>query len=271
MKRYFPLIIAFFFIASCSSYNKIKLTPTGFYKNKDVPKNIKNYRVFVHDGDGKVYTADSPTINGDTLSATFIKTESTSSTDQLVEDNKKEGRDEIHMYTSKTLNDEELTNTHIASDQLTEVEMYAKEEDRVFRLIGIIIGMVVIGVLLILGIFVLVAKSAEETEGSSDGSDSGGGSGSNSDSGNSSGSDTASGCYVATMVYGSYDADEVMVLRKFRDQFLQKYVWGRKFISWYYAKSPGFVERNKHNKQIHKPIKWLLNLFVLSLRLMKKW
>lgn len=49
---------------------------------------------------------------------------------------------------------------------------------------------------------------------------------------------SSGGCYVATAVYGSYDAPEVLVLRKFRDERLRQTLLGRVFIDVYYAVSP---------------------------------
>ena len=49
------------------------------------------------------------------------------------------------------------------------------------------------------------------------------------------------GCYIATCVYGSYDAPEVLVLRDFRDNELSKNIFGRLFIKVYYAISPILV------------------------------
>ncbi len=46
------------------------------------------------------------------------------------------------------------------------------------------------------------------------------------------------GCYVATCVYGSYDCPEVWALRRYRDGYLQKSVWGRAFVRAYYAVGP---------------------------------
>lgn len=46
------------------------------------------------------------------------------------------------------------------------------------------------------------------------------------------------GCYIATAVYGSYDAPEVMVLRRFRDEKLAASVGGRMVIRSYYRISP---------------------------------
>ncbi|MEI8199670.1 MAG: CFI-box-CTERM domain-containing protein [Eubacteriales bacterium] len=45
-------------------------------------------------------------------------------------------------------------------------------------------------------------------------------------------------CYIATAVYGSYDAPEVLVLRRFRDEVLSKSLPGRAFIRTYYKVSP---------------------------------
>ena len=50
--------------------------------------------------------------------------------------------------------------------------------------------------------------------------------------------ETTSNCYIATACYGDYDADEVMVLRAFRDNILKKYFLGKAFIRVYYTLSP---------------------------------
>jgi hypothetical protein len=51
----------------------------------------------------------------------------------------------------------------------------------------------------------------------------------------------AGGCYIATAIYGSYDAPEVLVLRHFRDQQLSRSRAGRALIRGYYAVSPGLA------------------------------
>ncbi|MBQ8860427.1 MAG: ankyrin repeat domain-containing protein [Ruminococcus sp.] len=51
-----------------------------------------------------------------------------------------------------------------------------------------------------------------------------------------------SGCYVATVVYGSYDCAEVWTLRRFRDDTLASTWYGRAFIKTYYAISPTLVK-----------------------------
>jgi hypothetical protein len=46
------------------------------------------------------------------------------------------------------------------------------------------------------------------------------------------------GCFVATAVYGSYDAPSAIVLRKFRDAYLQNNRIGRWFVKAYNCYSP---------------------------------
>lgn len=49
------------------------------------------------------------------------------------------------------------------------------------------------------------------------------------------------GCYIATAVYGSYDAPQVMSLRRFRDERLAASAMGRAFVLAYYAVSPSLA------------------------------
>ena len=70
------------------------------------------------------------------------------------------------------------------------------------------------------------------------------------------------GCYIATMVYGDYDHPQVMVLRYYRDTYLAKRDWGKRFIRFYYKHSPGWVERLKNHKRINQAIKLILDSFV---------
>lgn len=76
---------------------------------------------------------------------------------------------------------------------------------------------------------------------------------------------TQEGCYIATAVYGSYDAPEVRVLRKFRDSKLLPYLPGRIFVKIYYAISPTIIKYFGNNilfvslcrKSLNKLIKFL--------------
>ncbi len=73
------------------------------------------------------------------------------------------------------------------------------------------------------------------------------------------------GCYIATAVYGSYDAPQVMTLRRFRDETLRKTVLGRWFIRVYYRLSPPIAERLKNAKHINTFVRSILNKWVEKL------
>jgi len=74
------------------------------------------------------------------------------------------------------------------------------------------------------------------------------------------------GCYIATMVYGSYDAPEVLILRRFRDEVLAKSVSGRLFIQVYYAVSPILVKIFKHSVRINRLIKSVLDKIIVHIK-----
>lgn len=50
-------------------------------------------------------------------------------------------------------------------------------------------------------------------------------------------------CFVATAVYGSPEAPQVMALRRYRDAVLLRHRAGRTFVRLYYAASPGLARR----------------------------
>ena len=73
---------------------------------------------------------------------------------------------------------------------------------------------------------------------------------------------SSDGCYIATMVYGDYDHPQVMVLRDFRDSYLQERNWGKRFIKFYYKHSPNWVAKLKKHKFANRTIKAVLDIFV---------
>lgn len=73
------------------------------------------------------------------------------------------------------------------------------------------------------------------------------------------------GCYIATCVYGSYNAPEVWALRRYRDQCLAKNIFGRLFIKIYYAISPTIVKIFKNNQLFHRFNKKILDAKVKKL------
>ena len=76
----------------------------------------------------------------------------------------------------------------------------------------------------------------------------------------------SSGCYIATMAYGSYEHPQVLILREYRDHKLSRSTLGRAFIKSYYAASPYFVVALKNHHRINKLIRFILNVFIRSLK-----
>lgn len=74
------------------------------------------------------------------------------------------------------------------------------------------------------------------------------------------------GCYIATMVYEDYESTEVKILRKYRDNVLEKSIIGSVFIKTYYSFSPIFVRLFKNNKTINRICKFLLDKVVKELK-----
>ena len=78
--------------------------------------------------------------------------------------------------------------------------------------------------------------------------------------------DSGGGCYIATAVYGSYDAPEVLVLRRFRDEYLAKSVFGRSLIRTYYRISPRLADHLRTHPMVNRPVRVVLDRFVARVR-----
>ena len=71
-------------------------------------------------------------------------------------------------------------------------------------------------------------------------------------------------CYIATAVYGSYDAPEVLVLRRFRDDVLSESWLGRAFIRTYYKVSPPIARRLENASRVNRLVRRILDRLVKS-------
>jgi len=78
-------------------------------------------------------------------------------------------------------------------------------------------------------------------------------------------STSSSGCFIATAVYGSEYANEVMILKDFRDNWLQKTRWGRTFIKVYYFVSPPIANQLTRNVTLKQIAKRIIAVPVLKL------
>ena len=74
------------------------------------------------------------------------------------------------------------------------------------------------------------------------------------------------GCYIATLVYGDAEAEQVQQLRAFRDQQLMHSATGRWLVHQYYRWSPGLVEKLAPYPRLQSIVRFLLDLLVDWLR-----
>lgn len=72
----------------------------------------------------------------------------------------------------------------------------------------------------------------------------------------------SSGCYIATMAYGSYDHPQVIFLRNFRDTKLDASWFGRLFIKTYYKISPKMVKIFRNSEFIKRASRSILDLLI---------
>ncbi len=77
-------------------------------------------------------------------------------------------------------------------------------------------------------------------------------------------------CYIATAVYGSYDAPEVRALRRFRDEVLSESMAGRAFIRTYYAVSPPIARRLENAGRVNRLVRRILDRIVIRLNARSK-
>ncbi len=76
----------------------------------------------------------------------------------------------------------------------------------------------------------------------------------------------SSGCYIATMVYGSYESPQVRVLRRFRDDVLLKSFVGSAFVKIYYLISPSLVEKTRKMTSVKSIIRSILDKVIVQLK-----
>ena len=79
-------------------------------------------------------------------------------------------------------------------------------------------------------------------------------------------SNPSSGCYIATYVYGDYDAPEVIELRLFRDSYLSNFWIGKQIIELYYFLSPKVISIFGANQLFKGINKRILDAIIKTLR-----
>lgn len=64
-----------------------------------------------------------------------------------------------------------------------------------------------------------------------------------------------SGCFIATACYGDYNAPEVLILRRYRDEYLLTNWLGTLFVKFYYAVSPSLAKHIEKTTLIKRIIR----------------
>lgn len=72
------------------------------------------------------------------------------------------------------------------------------------------------------------------------------------------------GCFIATACYGDYNAPEVLVLRRYRDESLEKTLVGKSFIKLYYFFSPTIAKLISNSDFLKRSIRTFLLKPIIS-------
>lgn len=75
-------------------------------------------------------------------------------------------------------------------------------------------------------------------------------------------------CFIATAAYGTPFAEEINILRFWRDNFLLEHHFGNLFVKFYYKISPPIADFIRNKNLFRKGVVLILNPFV---RVLKKY
>lgn len=259
--RIFVIACTLFFVNACTVYRQVdQPAEVLFDDDNEIAEYISGYDIYMHNSSG-VFQMKNAWTSGDTMWGYVVRVDSS----ELAAEGK-EQKNDMNIYVAEEKLQDDSTLVAIPKSEIKNVGLMGRDGRATFlKTMATTASLLLIIVIIILAIGLIgvsVWASAASSDGSNASSDQS--SDSNSDSGSGNSSD-GSGCYIATMVYGSYEADEVWVLRRFRDNVLQHSRFGRWFITWYYGWSPRFVKKYSTHRFIHhiakcclQPIVWLL-------------
>ena len=79
--------------------------------------------------------------------------------------------------------------------------------------------------------------------------------------------DVADECYIATVCYGDINAREVVILRRFRDQVMRRYIFSTMLVEIYYIISPSIARYLKGRTKVNYCIRtFILNPIVFVVK-----
>ena len=244
----------------CVNYKRFYVKASDVYKSTSISQAPHNYDFYIHDLSGKKYQAYFGRIEDTVFISEPKEIEQVTYPEVLWNNELKLKKNDIHFFVNDTLNQDNNTLVLKQSDVKYAV-VYSVTRNGAYKDAGSgtkdntgIIALWILGILtVIILIFALIAqamaKAAEDITNSA----------------------VNEACYIATMAYGSYEAPEVIVLRKFRDHVLMKSKLGRLFIKSYYATSPYFVRAFKNLGWMNRLIRNVLDCFVNRLKKQHGW
>ena len=252
MKKIFGLIFLIFILGACSpiyNYKSSYHAPTILYQS-EIHEHPEHWDFYMHDSHGQSSPLRSVAVDSNSFSGVILSPEPIELPEKLPR-TQFHRRNEVHVFVK---NQELVVDKRIklkVSD-IKEVVIYSNPKivsaekgdgSSSFTSFVPFMGGIIISSLIIL-IFIWIYSNIF---------------------------DPPVGCYIATMAYGSYDAPEVKVLRKFRDEVLKKTFIGRVFIANYYAFSPLLVKFVKKTGFAEKLIRRRLDRFVIRLKQKHNW
>ena len=259
MKNRYLFFFLLLFIGSCSVYN-YKSTyhpPSILFDETDLSRNSEAWDFYLHDGYGRSHKVDSISIDSSSIN-TILEAPVPIDLPEILRPSEDARKKEVHVFVKK-LNLDTNTPVEFEPIDIEKVMMYSNPHSQVepqvenqrapesiekneskaaLKVALIVVGAIVFGGMLIGLVFRALIRNA---------------------------------CYISTMAYGSYDAPEVLVLRRFRDEKLSKTFFGRVFIGNYYAFSPLLVKFVKKTGIAEKFIRKKLDGFVNRLKVKNNW
>ena len=263
MKKLIIYCLLAVFITSCKEHvytTKYHSPSTLFDKNQFI-KTPNYWQYYIHEPNGETYKARSGSFNNNSLEAVIVKTKTIEIPDTLhnVKSLKKK---EIHIYVKDSIiesnikKESTLKRLKIHENDIIEVVSYmnpvdVKNEKRAKNNKGaaVILSMIVFALGLLTLSVIIISNAINNTINNA----------------------RPSWCFVAKMIYGSCNAPEVLILRRFRDERLNKTYAGKIFIGIYYTLSPIFVKCFKNVKFVNRIIKSYLDRYVIYLKGKHNW